>query len=473
MSSISPVAIRAGSTVATCIVVAVLVVTGLSVVESRQASLLFFAAVLVTSIVVLLVLPVHVLPALALGIIVAIPDRIADFSTSPVVTPATLVLGLWLVRRILMRGMATQDAGPLEDQGPGAVRGLRILAILLGVTMFVLIVVAPVKQFAVGWTFTYLVAVVGPMMVGRIDSESQAIRTALPWLGTVAGVYALVQAAVQKNVLYLPVYEALGKSDVQHWAVYRSDGSLGHPLLAGLFFAVVLAFCVGRWLETGRRLVLVAAVVNGLAIVATVSRGSYLAASAGVVTVLLTALIGRRVRRLRLLGISASFAVAAYLALNTVAFVERGLSEEALVSAHTRTGLLRITFDTANAYHWLGGGPANSLTVAAPFNFQGLPIENSYLQLIISLGAPGLLTFLAILATSAVIAVRNGNLGALGGLVAYAIAISGFAALDSRRNLLVLLGVLIMLCIHGRPERDRLDDPVLVPANAGSAVTSR
>ena len=474
MSWISSVAVRAGSTVASCIVVAVVVVTALSVVESRQAALLFFAAVALAAVVVLLILPVRVLPALALGITVAIPDRITDFSTSPIVTPATLVLGIWLLRRILMRGMAIRHTDLLEDQEPGGFRGLRMMVIVLGVILIPLVAIAPVKHFAVGWTFTYLIAIAGPLMIGRIEPETRAIRTALPWIGTVAGAYVLLQSALQNNFLYLPIYEALGKVDVQHWAVYRSDGSLGHPLLAGLFFAVVLAFSVGRWLETEQRRFLVAAIVNGLAIVATVSRGSYLAATAGVVILLLTVLIIRRGRRMRLVGLFAGFAVAAYLALNTVSFVERGLSTEALISTHTRTALPQITIDTANAYFWLGGGPANSLTVAAPFNFQGLPIENSYLQLVISLGAPGVILFLAILATSAVIAIRNRNLGALGGLVAYAVAISGFAALDSRRNLLVLLGVLIMLCIYRKHEPDEgPDDPAQVQAYAGSAGKSR
>jgi hypothetical protein len=93
---------------------------------------------------------------------------------------------------------------------------------------------------------------------------------------------------------------------------------------------------------------------------------------------------------------------------------------------------------------------------------------------VISLGAPGLLLFLAILATSAVIAIRNRNLGALGGLAAYAIAISGFAALDSRRNLLVLLSVLIMLCIHRRHQPDKgSDESAVRPTYAGSAGKSR
>ena len=279
MSSISPVAIRAGSTVASCIVAAALVVTALSVVESRQAALLFFAAVALAAVVVLLVLPVQVLPALALGITVFIPDRITDFATSPVVTPATLVFGVWLLRRMLLPGSAAKDRDLVEDHGPAGVRGLRVLAIVLGAILIPLVLIAPIKQFAVGWTFTYLVAVVGPLLIGRIESETRAIRTALPWLGTVAAAYVLLQSVTENNFIYLPIYEALGKADVQHWAVYRSDGSLGHPLLAGLFFAVVLAFCVGRWLETDQRWFLLVALVNGLAIVATVSRGSYLAAT--------------------------------------------------------------------------------------------------------------------------------------------------------------------------------------------------
>ncbi len=455
-------ATRAGTIVVSCGLAAALVVGALSLISSRTPGLLLLLVGALVALVVLLVVPVHVLPVFALVIITAIPDRLTDFTTSPLITPATVVLAVWIVRRLLLR-VILDPAGPSLAHQPG-LTGLRRVTVLLGVIMVPLVLVAPVQQFAASWVLTYVVAIIAILQIGPIDREASSLRTALPWVGTVAAVYALMQTVWEDNVIYTPLYEALGKVDVQHWAVYRADGSLGHPLLAGLFFGVVLTFCLGRWFETGRRRFVIPALINAAGIVSTVSRGSYIAAAVGVVALLIAAMLTGRLRTPRLTAILAGLVAAGYLALNNDSFVQRTLSVEGLASLNSRDALPQITLATAAAHHWLGGGPANSMSVAAPFNYQGLPIENSYLQLVISVGVPGTIAFLAVLVISAVLAYRARNLAALGGLVAYAVAISGFAALDTRRNLLVLLGILIMLCLARRPVEP--DEPEQIDARA-------
>lgn len=448
MPRLSPAVAAASSTLASCVLVAVLVVGALSL-ESRQAELAFFGAIALIVLLVLLTLPVQVLPALALVIIVLIPDRITDVTLMPVISPATVVLGVWLVRKML-----SHDERTAVVVRSGTDRRLRrtlvVLCVLLTAVMIPLTVVSPAKHYSVSWLFTFVVAVLGPLLIDDTEAETRLLSKVLPWIGMVAVGYALIESALERNPVYGPIYEALGKPDVQHWAVYRSDGSLGHPLLAGLFFAVLLAFAVGRWVESRRFGFVLLAVLSGLGVVATVSRGSYASAGVAIAVLVVVGMVALRRGRLRLFVVLVACSGAAVLALNSSSFVERGLSTEALQSVGSRSVLPQIAWETARAYHFLGAGPAAAQAAAVPYNFQGLPIENSYLQLLISIGLPGLLLFVGILAVTALLAVRHQNLGALAALVAYATAISGFAALDTRRNLLVLLGVLILLCIADR-----------------------
>ena len=412
----------------------------------HNSSRLFLGTCAVFAVAVLLVVPVHVLPLVCLLVIFAVSDRITDFTLFPVLTPATAVLLLWLGRRWWGAAKGHRVAAlprSRTKQAPIAI------SVLLVVWLCVLLVVSPTR-LGLSWTVTYATAVVATQLVPDTTEETRLLRGVLPWAGAVAAGYALLQTTFEQNWVFTPVLRLLGRTTVeQHWAVYRSDGSFGHPLVAGLFFAVVLAFCIGRWLETGRLVFGLLAVANGLGIICTVSRGSYVAAGVGVAGVIVLALFfPHRFGRARHLLMLTGCAVFAYLAVNTSSFLDRGMSQEAQASTAVREGLPYITIATARQYHWLGSGPATSLTAAAPFNSQGLRIENSYLQLLISVGLPGLACFVAALAALVLIALRLRNFGAAAGLIALAVGLFGFAAIDGLRNVLVLLGLLAMMALH-------------------------
>ena len=453
-----------------CALVAVLVLGALSL-DAGGVRYLFLGAVAVLAVAACFAVPVESLPTVALVAAVLVPDRIADYSTSPIVTPATVALGSWVVRKLLARD-STGSATAVVRTEQRLRRWLTGATVVLAVGMVPLVLVSPNTRFSVAWAFTFVVAVVAPLLLGDFEEEARRLRRALPWLGSSVAAYAIIEHLIERNVLYAPLYRALGLDDLQHWSVYRSDASLGHPLVAGLFFSVLLAFCVGRWLESHRRGLLVAALLNGLGIVATVSRGSYIAAAVAVATVLLVALcVHSKHRFARLLALLA-FIGASLLAVNSQSFVERGLSSEGLSSLNSRNALPEISAQAASASHWLGGGPASSLPLAAPYNFQNLPIENSYLQLLIGIGAWGLALFVLVLVLAAVIALRRRNLSGFGALVGYGVAIAGFAALDSRRDLVVLLGLLVMMSLH-QPDPVRTAAAPAVAARAQRPTAGR
>jgi polysaccharide biosynthesis protein PslJ len=137
--------------------------------------------------------------------------------------------------------------------------------------------------------------------------------------------------------------------------------------------------------------------------------------------------------------------VFAYFALQSDAFVERSTSVDGIGSADSRDSLWEITQATANSFGWLGSGAGTSETSSVPFNFKGLPIENSYFQLIISIGVPGCIALALLLLAAYRIMFLERNLPAVGAMSAYLVAIGGFAAIDGARFNLSLLGFLLLI----------------------------
>lgn len=436
-----------GWTAVSCAVSAAVVVATLSL-QPRLSAFVLLAVLGSVALVAMCVVEVHVLPTIALATCFAVSDRMADYDVAPLLAPASLVMVLWWLRK--------QRSGPDQASAPAAPvpgrRPLLLLSLLLAAWTVPLLLISSSPRLGLSWVLTFGVAVVAPLTVRDLNAEAALLQRWLPWLGAAAAGYAVVESLVGDNLVFNPILRALGSTSGQHWAVYRSESSFGHPLVAGLVFAVVLVFCAGRWLETRRSTYLLLAGVNGAGMVSTVSRGSYIAAAVGIAAlVALGLLVGRRLSRTRSVAMVVGFSGLVYLALQLSAFSERQSSAEALASVLARSNTRVIALDAARAHSWLGAGPANSLSAAAPYNFQELPIENSFYQLLISLGAPGLALFCALLVGMLLIAYRRHNYAAVAAVTAFSVACSGFAALDTRRDLIVLLGLLLVLCLAHSP----------------------
>jgi O-antigen ligase len=98
----------------------------------------------------------------------------------------------------------------------------------------------------------------------------------------------------------------------------------------------------------------------------------------------------------------------------------------------------------------LGTGPGTSSLAAAELGFS-LPIENSLLQILVSLGVPGLLLFGLLIGLALRASLRNpGGLAAASALVAYVVSVSGYNAIDDRRSAHVILGLLLVIALNAR-----------------------
>lgn len=255
----------------------------------------------------------------------------------------------------------------------------------------------------------------------------------------VAGAYAMVQAAGHDPFAWSgeQFYPGAGR------VVLRPGATTGSPLALGALLAPALALAVSRlaWGRGDRARLVPAAAVLGAALVATLSRGAYLAALVGVVAALAVPAALRALRSGRAaVGLAAAALPAALWAVvvTRAAFAVRVAERGGAESTSVRLGVLRGALALWRGRPWLGTGPDN-FGLAFPrvqppsmwaHEWIGQPphAHSAALQVLATLGLAGALAGLAIVALVLAALVRA--LRAEGGRVADAgDAAAVFAAL--------------------------------------------
>ena len=405
-------------------------------------------AVAVVGVSVLLAVPVHLLPAVALLVFAFVPMQLVPSEGIANVTrPAVLVLYVWVLRRLWTRGARGPSHHPAEHRFGGRL-AVYCLSGLLALWLVLCASRSLTPTTSTAWSAGFVVSFFLPLLVFDARREAQALRRALLWTGGVLGAYAVLEQALRSSPLFDAVYAAAGAAVSSPWAVYRSEASFGHPLFAGAFLAVPAVLGVSSWLGAGPRRDLVLGALSAAGVVMTVSRGSMFAVAAGVVLAALAALLVRpRASANRAVGLVVIGAVAVAALRLFQPLTQRAESKESGLSADVRTRAIDVTLDAAAQSNWLGSGPATS--GVAGRRFSDIVIENSLLQLLISVGVPGLLLFLLLLGVLCLEALRRGDVPPAAAIVAYLVAITGFNSIDAVRGMHVVLGFLLLLALNG------------------------
>lgn len=426
------------------------------------------------AILALFIVPVDVLPALALTLYVLVPPRILPQDGPLGALPLTsIVLVVWGFRRLIL-GQGNGEAGslsgfrrkggvPAADPAP-----FKIAALGFGVAFFAWAALSllrtPDVQTSLGWLISFTAGALLPLLIGNARREAARIGKAWLLLGTWLGAYAVVEAVARINPLWGTVYDLIGLPDAQHWAVYRASASFGHPLFAALFFAVACTLAIGNWLTTKSKGAMTAAVFSGLGLVATISRGALLGAAIALAFAYIVALLIRGEKRWGRFGFVGGVALLAVIGLFQFdAFAAREDSSEGQLSSQARDTALWVAFRAADFTDWMGSGAGTSGITGRLF--ADVVIESALLQLIIGLGLPGLLLFSLILGSAFLHALSRGAVGPAAALLAYAICISTFNALDAVRPMHLLLGCLLILTLNP-PGAERPTDELLPSSTA-------
>ena len=406
------------------------------------------------AVLILFLLPVHILPAVALVAFALIPSRLLPQDGPIGALPiTTMIIVIWALRRLLP---AKKDARTATPPAPFR-SATRYFALLFLIWTLFTIARTTDLQASLGWMISFSAAVLLPLCIGASTREAYWIRRAWLLLGAWLGAYALLEGLLRFNPIWGGFFTALGLTDHQHWSVYRADASFGHPLFAALFFAVACALAVGIWLQESSKPALAAAVFSGLGLVATVSRGALLSAAIAIGFAYTVSLVLRGDKRWGKFALLAVFIVAAVLGLFQFdAFTARNNSLEAELSSQARDLGVWVSLQAANLTGWIGSGPGTSGITGRLFD--DVTIENSMLQLLISIGLPGLALFLLMIASAIAHALSRRAVGAAAALVAYSVCIAGFNAIDALRPMHLLLGCLLILALN--PTREDAAPPL-------------
>lgn len=415
--------------------------------------------------VALFVVPVHWLPSFAMVVLALFPTRFipADgpFNAVP---PLAIVLGVWVMRRLLWPG----DRGRLPDERPTALTARYAVyasAIVLVCWIALSTALTGAQDSSIGWATAFTVSALVPLLVLDARREADLLRSTLLIVGTLSGAYVVVEMVLGFSPLY-----GVASGDLM-FSVYRARGAFSHPLFAAAFLTIPALLGLGTWLTEGRRWPLVAGAVAAAGVMATVSRGPLAAVGVAVAFALLVSplFIGWvHLRRwVQLLAVAAvgGVAVATFGPL-----AERAGSIESRISAEVRDRAVDVALRSAELSGWIGTGPGTSGATSRLFDT--IIIENSLLQLLISIGVPGLLAFLVFIACLAWRAGVTGDLGALLALIAYVVAITGFNTLDAVRSMHILVGVLALLAVHGGRRTTEPFSPSARPVPERTAVAA-
>lgn len=452
---------------ATALAVAVTTAAALRVLEPSFALAAALPALAVLGLVVFLV-PVHTLPTIALAILALFPTRLipndGPFNALP---PLAIVMGIWVFRRVVLGQRPAGDDGELVDlhrMGPRF--AVYATGLLLAAWLLISTFLEGGGETSVGWTMSFVASVLLPLLVIDARVEARLLARAFLVLGAVVGVYLLIEMVLGGSPLYGGLATIAGGVEREFaFSVYRAHAAFSHPLFAAAFLTVPAALGIGMWLTSGRWWPLIAGALAAAGIVATVSRGSILALGVAVGFALLISpvFIGWQnvTRWLQLLGLTALGGIAV---LNFGPLAERADSIESQLSAGVRERAIGVAVEAAEHSGWIGTGPGTSGVTGRLFDT--IIIENSLLQLLISVGIPGVLLFLAFLAALMWQAWTQLNLGVVLAIIAYLVSISGFNSLDAVRSMHVVIGFLVLLAVHSPAAASARPDALPVPKAA-------
>ena len=394
-------------------------------------------------------IPIDMLPAIALVAYVVIPrTALALQDVTTVLTPSFFLMLVWAIR-----SWTSPTPGVAMLRVPLAAR---VFAIALVSWLGVVLILNRVVPTSIAWIADFAVLFLLPLFVPFSRETLRRLQSTFLILSSILAVYCVLEFSLRFNPIQ-PLLGMFGIPDVQHWSVYRAYATLGHPLYAGLFFAVSFAIALGRKLEARGRYNLLIAGLCLVGLLTTVSRNSIGAVAVASGLMIIISLVTRsRLSGVTRLALGVLSAAGALAVTQAPVFQDRFDSSEAAGSTAARDAIVQIAYDAASASNWLGGGPGNSMMVAKPFNLRGTIIENAYLQLVISIGIPGVILFVLLLAGGAFVAARRGSLASVGAVAAYAFSIGFFNIIEASEASLVL-GGLILLMAWGTP---RVESPI-------------
>ena len=382
-------------------------------------------------------------PSIALLGYAAVPSVYLPTSTAVrLLSPAVIALAVWSIRVLLSaRALAT----------PRVVTGLTVA---IGAWLaFLTLVASPNRVGSAEWSLVWGLGLLLPLLSARlVPGVGRHLALTLCTLSVALSLYAFAEAIAQSNPVYGDDYQQTALTQV--WAVYRITTTLGHPLSNSLFYAVSAAWTFGL-VVAGRhvRWAAPAATAAFIALLLTASLSGLIAIAAGCLGVILCAATrpDRDIRRLLACGIVLSVALMIGFAAPLSPVHTRQQSTESHGSKEYRSNLLGRVRAAAARTDFVGNGPGTADGAAYAVDKVGLPLENGWGQLLVSLGVLGTTLTAALFAAVGWTALRARQFGALAALGTYTVAAAGFNWFEGNAPGIALLGLICLACLSPPP----------------------
>ncbi|MHA0286116.1 O-antigen ligase family protein [Mycobacterium sp. C3-094] len=380
-------------------------------------------------------------------------------------SPAVLIIAVWIIRLALRQ--RTSGSAAMSVRGMLLVTPLSVLML----TSTFLSDERLLIPFA--WMAVFTVCIAAPALLGQMCLIDiwPTIRKTFAGISIFLGALSLTDFFFGLNPwTQLFRYEVADNS----WSVFRTATSLGHPLTTATVASVGLAVCVFGP-GTGRHWpYLIGAGGAVIALLLTVSRASVLAVgSAALVGIFSSRYAGRGFGAIRRGRLASAFVAALFvLALAwSPLLAARNQSADGLDSSAYRSAAFHTALTLFSERPLFGYGPGTSPWAYAHLSSGAL--ENSALQLLISLGFPALGLLVTGLGLIGYLAMRRARAGVAAGLAAFIVAVSGFNAIDSNTALLALIAPLIVCAVAPAVDNNvrRNECPQSVGPGEGSQQT--
>lgn len=398
------------------------------------------AAAAVIAVTAFAFLPVTWLPASMIILYAAIPGQLLiRFNTVPILG---FILIIWAVRKIFV---VSRESGLRLFRPLGgrfwvlATTGLFLTWISLGATWSVN------PPLSILFVVAFAVTVVIYLLVPDITVEAALVAKSWIVAGAIASIYASLEFVAGKNVIADALREFSGRP-LHQWSVYRSEAWFVHPLYASVYLAIAAMLGVGVWIVRGNLLSLACGLICVFGVVTTGSRGGLVAVAVGLaVTWLVAAFRVRPLPSARMILAAVIGIIGVYGVQQLPSIAERAASLEAQRSSEARDIGFQQALHAAEHYGWLGSGGFTSKSVFDAVS--DIPLENAYLQLLVSIGVPGVALFALLMLSLLLLAVTRRAAAEAGALATCIVVLGTFNAIDDVPGHLLLLGACVLLIV--------------------------
>lgn len=415
------------------------------------------------SIAVLMAVPRSWLPGLALATFALVPITYSPM-VNPVIgrfmSPALLVVVVWLLRTIFAMRAARTPTLWLSIGG--------LLVCWVSVTT----AWSLDTQRSLLWTTTFCLVAVVPVLLGTKNDSATAssLSKTWLWLGLILGAMAIVEGVTQQSFL-AAVYQGTDTSRIgitQNWSSIRSTTTLGHPLMNATFFAAAASYALMNASLTKSKLALFSGLVASAGLIFTLSRSGVVALAVGLALGTVAVFASRKMafsRKLTFISIATAVAIAVIASPLVQA---RSDSSEGSNSARLREVLFKAGLNIAAQDNYLGSGAGTS-NIRSSLAGIRLPLENSYVGVLVSTGAVGLFLLIALFAIAILKAVKHGRFDAAAGMTAFCVQIGAYPLVDNVPIAVLMFGTLAYLGFSKLSDPQHLSP--LIPTTSGAADT--